>query len=59
MLNTIQSLNKALFNFANDTFEEGIQDAIETKNAVSALFHEDTQDFYIDFDLFASENNWN
>ncbi len=59
MLNTIHTLNKALFNFAQDTFEEGIHDAIEAKNAVNALFHEDTQDFYVDFDIFTTENNWN
>jgi hypothetical protein len=58
MLTSIQNLNKSLFNFANTTFEEGVEDLIETKNAISDLFHEDTQDFFVDYDLFATENSW-
>lgn len=58
MLTSLNKLNTSILAFAADTFEEGMQEAAELKSAVSTLFHEDTPEFYIDYDLFAQENNW-
>ena len=56
MLTSIQHLNTSLLSFASDTFESGVAELIEVKESVSALFHEDTEEFFVDYDLICSNS---
>ena len=55
MLTSIQALNKKLFDYAEMTSEGGVQELSELSSALWAMFHEDTSEFYIDFDLIKSD----
>lgn len=53
---SIKRASTALMRLAADTFEEGVNDLLEAKDNISLLFHEDTEEFYEDFDLTRSDS---
>lgn len=55
MLTSIQLVNKKLFDYAETTTEEGCKELSELSSALWAMFHEDTPEFYVDYDLVKAD----